>query len=26
MFRDLQREQTPFTDIAAHVRLGTNLA
>jgi predicted permease len=26
MFRDLQREQTPFTDIAAHVRFGTNLA
>jgi predicted permease len=26
MFRDLQREQTPFTEIAAHVRFGTNLA
>ncbi len=26
MFRDLQREQTPFTDIVAHVQFGTNLA
>ena len=26
MFRDLQREQTPFTGLAAHVSFGTNLA
>ena len=26
MFRDLQREQTPFTDIAAHRTFGANLA
>jgi len=26
MFRDLEREQTPFTGLAAHVSFGTNLA
>ena len=26
MFRDLEREQTPFTGMAAHVSFGTNLA
>ena len=26
MFRDLQREQTPFSDIAAHRSFGTNLS
>ena len=26
MFRDLEREQTPFTAMAAHVSFGTNLA
>src|SRR5207248_1660166 len=26
MFRDLEREQTPFTGIAAHVAFGANLA
>jgi hypothetical protein len=26
MFRDLQREQTPFTDLAAHRSFGTNLS
>ena len=26
MFRDLEREQTPFTGMAAHLRFGTNLA
>src|SRR5579864_2398560 len=26
MFRDLQKTQTVFTDIAAHVRFGANLA
>ena len=26
MFRDLEREQTPFTGMAAHVGFGTNLA